>query len=47
LRQGQRGNPASGLRPFFEKISKLAAQGLMQIAVSIITEEARKQLGLK
>jgi hypothetical protein len=38
---------ANRVRGFFEKIGKPAAQGLMQIAVSIITEEAKKQLGLK
>jgi hypothetical protein len=30
-----------------EEIGSSAARGFMQIAVSVITEEARRQLGLK
>jgi hypothetical protein len=30
-----------------DKIGAPAAQGFMQIAVSVLTEEAKRQLGLK
>ena len=37
----------SRVRKFMEKVGAPAAQGFMQIAVSVLTEEAKRQLGLK